>query len=350
MSKQSKQANQLTLSLSVLVAASSIGGTAFAQSLSTRLQGVAEQQRSAQANKSTGRAQQLGALLYTDITVNFRETPVREAIQFISDTLGIPIVGRYTSDRSGSGLDPDAPITLSVSDRPVLTVLELVLDQAATFDPATWQLRDGFVEVGTKDRLGVPAARETRLYPVKDILFEAPLFNNAPEFNLNSAIQQANRGGSGGGGGGSGGGGGFGGGGGGGFGGGGGSGGGGGGGQIFGEPGDAPETPSEEERAQKLIDIILETVEPDAWVDNGGDVATIRYYQGVLLVRAPDYVHRALGGYPFAPQPTAALRGVETRYVTFTAPFSVVQNVKFRDGTVTGAAGGQRFGGGGNRP
>lgn len=341
--------NRLGL-VAISLASATLASSAVAQSLSTRLQGVAEQQRSAQAAQATGKAQLLGALLYTDLTVNFRETPAREAIQFISDALNAPIVGRYISDRAGTGIDPDAPITLSVTDRPALTVLELVLEQAATFEPTTWQLRDGFIEVGTKDRLGVPAARETRLYPIKDILFEAPRFDNAPNFNLNQAIQQQAQT-TGGGGGSGGGGGGFGGGGGGGFGGGGGGGSGGGGGQIFGEPGDAPETRSEEERAQQLIDIILETVEPDAWVDNGGDVATIRYYQGVLLVRAPDFVHRQLGGYGFAARPpraTSSAAGEDLRYVTFTAPVSIVENVRFRQGTVSGAAGGQRFGGGGN--
>ncbi|MDZ4754640.1 MAG: hypothetical protein SGJ11_09100, partial [Phycisphaerae bacterium] len=94
----------------------------------------------------------------------------------------------------------------------------------------------------------------------------------------------------------------------------------------------------------ELVNIILETVEPEAWTANAGDWASIRYYQGVLIVRAPDWIHRQLGGYPFAA--TARPAAVESRYVTFTAPVSFVENVKFRDVTVTGAAGGSGFGGG----
>ncbi len=317
-----------------------------AQNLSERMRAVAEQRQQAAAHDSS-KASLLGALLYTDLTVDFKDRPAKEAIQFIADALGVPLVARYSSDRAGTGLDPDASITFKAEGKPALTVLEMVLEQAGGGDATTWQLREGFIEVGTKERLRVASARELRMYPVKDLLFEAPLFDNAPDFNLNSAIQQGSNGSQGGGGGGNGGGGGgFGGGGGGGFGGGGGGGGSGGGGQIFGDPGDAPEMPSEAEKAQKLVDLIIETVEPDEWIDNGGE-SSIKYYQGVLVVRAPDYVHRALAGYPFAARPQAS-QPAGGRYVTFTAPISIIQNVKFRNGTVTGAAGGAGTGTGGN--
>ena len=80
------------------------------------------------------------------------------------------------------------------------------------------------------------------------------------------------------------------------------------------------------------------------WIENGGDSASIRYYQGVLIVRAPDFVHRQLGGYPFAAKrnirKTSSSQGTGGRYVTFSAPISIVENVKFRGTTVTGSAGG----------
>jgi hypothetical protein len=79
-------------------------------------------------------------------------------------------------------------------------------------------------------KAGVQKKQVTFVYDVRDLLFRAPDFDNAPEFNLNQAVQPSGGGGGGSGGGGSGGGGGgFGGGGGG---GGGGCGGGGGGGRL----------------------------------------------------------------------------------------------------------------------
>lgn len=325
-----------------------IAGRAEAQGLSERLKGVAEQRRVERAN-DTGRAALLGALLYTDISVNFDKTTARTAFEYIAGELGVPLVVRFEGDR-GSGsttnIDPELEISLQIDGAPAITVLERMLEMCATDESCTWQLRDGFIEAGTKSALSVAAARELRMYPVRDLLFEPTYFDNAPDFNLNSAIQQGNTGGGGGGGsGGAGGGGGFGGGGGGGgFGGGGGGSGGGGGGSggggIFGDPGEAPERATEEEKVQQLVDIILETVEPEAWVDNGGDAATIRFYQGVLIIKAPDYIQRQIGGYNFAPRPPA--RAAAGRYVDMNVSLGIAENVQFRQQTVTGAAGGNR--------
>jgi len=336
---------------------------ASAQNLSDRIAEVARR-REAESRRDTSQGALLGALLYTDITVNFDETPARDAFTYVKQLLGVDLVVRYNDDRSGFGIDPDTPISLEAKGVPALTVIERMLEQCADLDPCTWQLRKGYIEIGTKDRLSVPAARELRMYPIRDLLFEVPRFDNAPEFDLNSSLNQG--GGAGGGGGGFGGGGGGFGGGGGGFGGGGGGGGfggggggagggGGGGGAPFGNPGEEPERMSEDEKVQQLVDIILETIEPDAWVDNGGDAATIRYFEGVLIVRAPDYIQRQIGGYPFAPRrtpaagprtsgrPRASADGpdavVDRRYVTFTAPISIIENVKFDRATVTGSTG-----------
>ena len=111
------------------------------------------------------------------------------------------------------------------------------------------------------------------------------------------------------------------------------------------------------------MDIILETIEPDAWLDNGGDAASIRYYEGVLIIRAPDYIQRQIGGYPFAPSrkssaparprtsagdrtrgttgtTTVSRTVIDRRYVTFTAPISIIENVSFDSVKVTGSTGG----------
>lgn len=332
-------------------------GVASGQNLSDRIAEVARQ-REAAAAKDTSQASLLGALLYTDVSVDFKETPARDAFGYLKQVMGVDLVVRYNDDRSGFGIDPDTPISLDARGVPALTVLERMLEQCADLEPCTWQLRKGYIEVGTKERLSVPAARQLRMYPIRDLLFEVPRFDNAPDFDLNSSLSQGMGGGAGGGGGGfggGGGGGGFGGGGGGGGfgGGGGGAGGGGGGGAPFGEPGEEPERMSEDEKVQQLVDIILETIEPDAWLDNGGDAASIRYYDGVLIVRAPDYIQRQLGGYPFAPKrpgtsvrsrkPRAAADGpdavIDRRYVTFTAPISVIENVKFNRVPVSGSTG-----------
>ena len=83
-------------------------------------------------------------------------------------------------------------------------------------------------------------------------------------------------------------------------------------------------------------------MEPDAWDINGGEYATIRYYQGTLIIRAPDYIHRQIGGYPFVLRPIGqSLSSAGMRYVTFSGSMSNVALVGFGDPVVfEGAAGG----------
>jgi hypothetical protein len=247
---------------------------AFGQRMSDRVEHVLGRQAPRQTTV-TSRAEMLRILSGTAITVQFNETPAREAFKHLQTLLGLHIVGRFSDDRSGHGIDPDTPITVVAVGRSGLDVLELVLDQCQELDPCTWQLRNGYVEVGTKERLSVPAAREIRYYPIRDLMYDPLQFDNAPELNLGAAL---NQGGGFGGGGGRGGGG-----------------GGGGGGTIFDPPGEPPDRPIEQERVQEIITLITGTIEPDAWGGNGW--ATIQYYAGTLIIRAPGYIHRRIEGY-----------------------------------------------------
>ncbi|MCH6551395.1 MAG: hypothetical protein IH804_05195, partial [Planctomycetes bacterium] len=282
---------------------------AYGQSLSERINYVMQRRAQAQA-RNTSKAHMLSVLLYTDITVQFDETEARDAINYLQTVLGINIIGRYSDDKIGFGIDPETPITLDVIDKPALTVLELVLDQCAEFDePCTWQLRNGFVEVGTKDRLSAPSAREIRYYPIRDLLFEPPRFNNAPKLDLDSALNQ----GGGRGGGGGGGGGGFGGGGGG---GGGGRGGGGGGGSIFGDPGEDPDRLSREELVEQIVSILQENIDPDGWRDLGGDTGTLQELNGNLIITNTLSNHRGIEGLLSQLREIRALQiNVESRFL-----------------------------------
>ncbi|MHC4382724.1 MAG: hypothetical protein ACYS0J_07845, partial [Planctomycetota bacterium] len=109
-----------------------------------------------------------------------------------------------------------------------------------------------------------------------------------------------------------------------------------------GDPGDAPERLTETERAQVIIDLITESIEPDAWDVNGGDWATIRYYTGTLIIRAPDYIHRQIGGYPFATRPVGRplASAPARRYLTFTGAATNVELANVRQVKTTGAVGG----------
>ena len=49
------------------------------------------------------------------------------------------------------------------------------------------------------------------------------------------------------------------------------------------------------ERAEAIIDVIVNVIQPDIWQINGGTSA-IRFFNGSLIVTAPRSVHEALGG------------------------------------------------------
>jgi len=268
--------------------------------------------QAAQQTNSLTQARMLGALLYTNVSASFDKTPARDAINYIRTVSGVNITGRYANGRGDRGIDAETEISLDVSNEPALTVLETILEQCAANigEACTWQLRRGFVEVGTKDRLAM--AKTLRYYPIRDLLFEPPTFDNAPSLDLNSALNQGGAGGYGGGGSG---GGGY-----------GGSGGGGssGGAPLFPPPHDETQRLTEQEKTDRLIDLIRELVEPEGWAARGGDWCTIGAYQGVLIVRAPDFVHRQIGRYPLAIRPRGAVvkQAAETRLVTFTGDLS----------------------------
>ncbi len=263
---------------------------ATAQSLQQRVAAV----RAKQEKKETqGRSKMLQTLLYRDLTVDFTEAPAKDVFEYFRTALDLNIVVRYGNDAVGHGIDPELPITLAVEKTPALVVLELVLEQCSVIDDCTWQLRKGFLEVGTKQRLSVPAARVLRWVPIDELVFEAPHFEDSLDLRLDHAFPTYGGGGygyTGGFFGGYGGGGLF-----------GGFGGGGYGGSIQYSTNSSGD--GKTQRVQSLITLITDLVEPTAWTHNGGDQATIRYRDGMLIIQAPDYIQRQIFGYPKVPAP-----------------------------------------------
>jgi len=262
-----------------------ITGPATAQTLQQRIAAV----RAKQEKKDTqSRQKMLQTLLYRDLTVDFTAAPAKDVFDFFRTALDLTIVVRYSNDAVGHGIDPEQPITLEAKKTPALVVLELVLEQCSVIDDCTWQLRKGFLEVGTKQRLSVPAARVLRWVPIDELVFEAPHFEDSPDLRLDHAFPTYGGGGYGYTGGGLGG---F-------F---GGYGGGGYGGSIQYSTNSSGD--GKAQRVQSLITLITDHVEPTAWTHNGGDQATIRYRDGVLIIQAPQFIQRQIFGYPKVPAP-----------------------------------------------
>jgi hypothetical protein len=225
--------------------------------------------------------------------VKFQGVTLRDAFEFLRDVTGANLHVNWKAIEA-VGVTGDTTVNVRLRDITLRKILTVLLNESGASAQLTFYTSDGVIEVTTAEM--ADAQMITKVYPVDDLLMEVPDFDNAPDFSLESSSNSGGggRGGRGGGGGsrgGRGGGGGYGGGGGGGGGGLFGGGGGGGGGMGRGEE----KTKTKTERAEELVKMIQEVVRPEIWRENGGQ-ASIRYYNGHLVVTAPRSVHEAIGG------------------------------------------------------
>jgi uncharacterized membrane protein YgcG len=219
--------------------------------------------------------------------VNLSNVSLKDAIDFVRDISGANVHVNWRA-LEAAGVTGDTTVNVRLRGVSLRKVLNLILSEASGGVGLTFYVDDGVVEVTTSEI--ADSMMYTIVYPVQDLLFEPPVITAPPDFDLSNA-----GGGGGGGGGGRGGGS---------RGGGGGSrggGGGGGGGQgLFGSMsvGQNQGQTQEQNKTKKqddLITLIVETVQPSIWAQNGGK-ATIKFFQGNLVITAPRSVHEMIGG------------------------------------------------------
>ena len=245
--------------------------------------------------QETAQNQQTMNQLSGPVSVNFNNNDVASVFNYMKQTTGADFYPDWKA-LEASGINPEDTVTLELNNIPGDVALKRVLEQMGDdLSHPDFSIEDGIIVVSSAEAL----RKKTFLvvYDIRDLLFEVPYFNNAPDFNLGAALSQGSggSGGSGGGGGGSGGGGGFGGGGGGGGGmGGGGGGGSGGGGGLIGDPEEDPERKTREELILQIKTIIQEEVDPAGWVDAGGDTGKLQELNGNLIITNTSRNHREI--------------------------------------------------------
>jgi hypothetical protein len=284
------------------------------------------------ATPSTGNPQRDTLLrLMKPITIELKDQRLEDVIKFVGELTGAEIDAMWLSDREQIGMDPEFQVSLKANGISALTLLERVLDMATSDTTGahgmTWQMSDGgALQIGPRERLN--KFRRVEIYDVNDMLMVIPDFTQAPQFDLNNVLQ-SNGGGRGGGGGSQ---------------------------SPFtnsnanrggqNQPGigvNGQQGPTKAQRAEELKNLIISLVEPDQWVENGYEAASIKYYQNVFIVNAPDYVHRAMDGYPYWPKRFTTFGVAESsgrRYVTLTAPVSSSKVNGFTQTPVTAVTGG----------
>ena len=253
-------------------------------------------------------ARLLGVLTYTPLTLQFEEVPARDAFKSIAETLHITLIGRWSDEKNPSGIDPEIPVSLTAEGRPARDVIEELLEQCEDFEDCTWQMRAGALEIGTKRRLSVPAARQRRTYDLTDLLLEPPYFvspiGGSNYAKVDSPYVDAVLGASS---------------------------------RAALREGLPPPRKSKTEILLELAEGIVETVEPGRWDlgSNDSDVeaddannaaaaarntaardearrrrtrlwASMRAFRESLIITAPDFMHRQIGGYPRPIKPVDA--------------------------------------------
>ncbi|HEY2589474.1 MAG TPA: hypothetical protein VGI81_27255 [Tepidisphaeraceae bacterium] len=211
--------------------------------------------------------------------LNFQGVTFGDALDFIRDVSGANITVNWKA-LEGAGITKDAQVNMHLTSISLRKALQMLLTEASGGDTITYVVDQGVIEITTRDL--ADHMMITRVYPVEDLLMEIPDFNDAPEFSLDASQNQGNTGG--------------------------GSGGGSGGGASIGgvsntlfaggangTNGNSQPTKTKAERAQDLVALIEAVVSPDIWKDNGG-TASIKYFNGMLVVTAPRSVQEAIGG------------------------------------------------------
>jgi hypothetical protein len=199
--------------------------------------------------------------------VKFTAIPLSDAIDYLRDVTGANIHVNWRALEL-LNVTRQTPVSLRLNDVTMRRVMKSLLDETGAGELLTWYIDEGVIEVTTREIADQQLI--TKVYPVEDLVLEVPNFAG-PTFNLQSQTGQTS-----------------------------GAGGGGGASQspFSGsgsneslEPGTNKQT-----RADSLVKLITDTVQPEVWRENGG-TAAIRYFNGHIIVTAPRSVHERLSGF-----------------------------------------------------
>lgn len=133
-----------------------------------------------------------GALVYTRVDVDLDEAPLGEALTAFSRAVRVNLLGLYRRNDSSLGLDREARVSLMLERVTAQEALEAILAAATGMVEITWQIRGGIIECGPKSMLAESSRREIRVYDITDIRFEVPHFASR-KFDPEGAQSQRHR-------------------------------------------------------------------------------------------------------------------------------------------------------------
>jgi len=199
--------------------------------------------------------------------VTFEDAPLDQVMEWIADLTPMNVVTRWQI-LEDAGVERDKPISMHVRNLRLSQVLWMIMDEAGGSDlKLAYRASGELLIISTSEDLGKEML--LRVYDVSDLLVEAQDFYGAPNIDLSQVSQNSGSGG--------------------------------GSNNLFDDSGndeDENNRNDDEDNASinELITLIVQTVEPDSWADNGG-LGTIQAFRNLLVVRNNILVHQALGGY-----------------------------------------------------
>jgi type II secretory pathway component GspD/PulD (secretin) len=211
--------------------------------------------------------QVLATLETRRIPANFQDNSLEDVLAFVATVTNLNLDVDWDS-LDQIGIERDTRVSLELREVEARIVLDRILEKVSLddFNKAGWAIQDGILVIASDDDL----RKNTFIviYDVRDLLFEVPDFDQVPELDLESALDQSNSGQGGGGGGGRGGG-------------------------IFDDPENTDDAfPDEQEQLDRLLEIIQTNVDFDGWRDNGGDTGIVQVLNGNLIITNTARNHR----------------------------------------------------------
>ncbi len=202
---------------------------------------------------------------------NLVDVRLADVIDLLRDATGANINVAWRALES-AGVTRDTTITINLRGLTMRKALNLILRNATGDKKLAWYVDQNVIEITTQEL--ADAKMVTRVYPVEDLIMEIPNFT-APDFDLSNASNQSASSGSGNS-----------------------NSGGGNNAGLFASNSNSPakdQVANKKDRADQLIQLIMDSIRPEIWQPNGGK-ASIRFFNGNLIITAPRSVQAAIGG------------------------------------------------------
>jgi hypothetical protein len=199
--------------------------------------------------------------------VNWTNIPLSEALDYIATAVSVNFDVNWKA-LEALNIGRTTAVSVHLRDVPVRKLIKTILSAASPDDKLTYYVDDEIVVITTRELADQQLI--VKVYPAADLIMEVPNFVG-PNVSLSNAGQTSGgRSGSGGSQ------------------------------SMLSDNNSESNTQNEQgktkvQREEDLVALIKDTVKPEIWRDNGG-TATIRYFNGHLIVNAPRSVHETVSG------------------------------------------------------